>query len=307
MADGTKPGTLHLVATPIGNLEDLSFRALRTLKECDLIAAEDTRRTRKLLTHYGISRPLVSYYEHNETKRIPAILDALREGKDVALVSDAGSPGISDPGFRLVREAADQGMPVTALPGPSAVILALSVSGLPADRFSFYGFLPRSGSERKRLLEEAAQVPRTLVFFESPHRIVKTLEDMLDLLGDRRAAVCRELTKRFEQVERDVLSELIAKRKARTPKGEFCIVIEGTFLRVNTTVIHIHRHYCPIHIEHTCRNNAVCPAQQDVLRIPGLISIYQKIANPGCIVIPVVVCVNRFSSNDSRRNASGDL
>lgn len=227
MADGTKPGTLHLVATPIGNLEDLSFRALRTLEACELIAAEDTRRTRKLLTHYGVSRPLVSYYEHNETKRIPAILDALREGKNVALVSDAGSPGISDPGFRLVREAVDQGMSVTALPGPSAVILALSVSGLPTDRFSFYGFLPRSGSERKRLLEEAAQVPHTLVFFESPHRVVKTLEDMLDLLGDRRAAVCRELTKRFEQVERNMLSELIARGKARTPKGEFCIVVEG--------------------------------------------------------------------------------
>ncbi len=227
MADGTKPGTLHLVATPIGNLEDLSFRALRTLEECELIAAEDTRRTRKLLTHYGISRPLVSYYEHNEEKRIPAILDALREGKDVALVSDAGSPSISDPGFRLVREAVDQGMSVTALPGPSAVILALSVSGLPTDRFSFYGFLPRSGSERKRLLEEAAQVPHTLIFFESPHRILRSLEDMLDLLGDRRAAVCRELTKRFEQVERGVLSELIARGKGRTPKGEYCIVMEG--------------------------------------------------------------------------------
>jgi len=228
MAGGTKPGTLHLVATPIGNLEDLTFRALRTLEACELIAAEDTRRTRKLLTHYGISRPLISYYEHNEMKRIPAILDALREGKDVALVSDAGSPGISDPGFRLVREAVDQGMPVTALPGPSAVILALSVSGLPTDRFSFYGFLPRSGSERKRLLEEAAQVHHSLVFFESPHRVVKTLENMLDLLGDRRAAVCRELTKRFEQVERGVLSKLIASAEGRSPKGEYCIVLEGT-------------------------------------------------------------------------------
>ena len=227
MAGGTKPGTLHLVATPIGNLEDLSFRALRTLEACELIAAEDTRRTRKLLTHYGVSRPLVSYYEHNETKRIPAILDALREGKDVALVSDAGTPGISDPGFRLVREVVDQGLPVTALPGPSAVTLALSVSGLPTDRFSFYGFLPRGGSERKKLLDEAARLHHTLVFFESPHRIVKTLEDMLDLLGNRRSAVCRELTKRFEQVERGVLSELIANWKARTPKGEFCIVIEG--------------------------------------------------------------------------------
>lgn len=227
MTGGKKQGTLLLVATPIGNLEDLTHRALRTLEECDLIAAEDTRRTRKLLTHYGISKPLVSYYEQNEAKRIPAILDALREGKDVALVSDAGSPGISDPGYRLVREVIDQEMPVTALPGPSAVILALSVSGLPTDRFTFYGFLPRGGSERKKLLEEAAEVPHTIVFFESPHRIVRSLEDMLKLLGDRRAAVCRELTKRFEQVERGPLSELVARGKSRTPKGEFCIVMEG--------------------------------------------------------------------------------
>ena len=227
MAGGKKPGTLHLVATPIGNLEDISLRALRALRDCQLIAAEDTRRTRKLLSHYGISRPLVSYYEHNEQERIPALLDALREGRDVALVSDAGSPGISDPGFRLVREAVDQGMPVTALPGPSAVILALSVSGLPTDRFSFFGFLPRGGSERKRLLEEAGQTPHTLVFFESPHRIVRTLEEMHDLLGDRRAAVCRELTKRFEQVERGLLSELIEKARSRSSKGEFCIVLEG--------------------------------------------------------------------------------
>jgi 16S rRNA (cytidine1402-2'-O)-methyltransferase len=227
MAGGKTSGTLHLVATPVGNLEDLSFRALRTLKECELIAAEDTRRTRKLLTHYGISRPLVSCHEHNERKRIPALLDALREGKDVALVSDAGSPGISDPGFRLVREAVDQGMAVTALPGPSAVILALSVSGLPTDRFSFYGFLPRRGSERKKTLEEAAQVPHTLVFFESPHRVVRSLEDMLAVFGDRRAAICRELTKRFEQVERGTLYELIVKAGNRSPKGEFCIVMEG--------------------------------------------------------------------------------
>jgi 16S rRNA (cytidine1402-2'-O)-methyltransferase len=222
-----KSGTLHLVATPIGNLEDITFRALRTLTECELIAAEDTRRTRKLLSHYGISRPLVSCYEHNEEKRIPALLDALREGKDVALVSDAGSPGISDPGFRLVREALDQGIPVTALPGPSAVTLALSVSGLPTDRFSFYGFLPRSGSERKRLLKETAQVPHTVVFFESPHRLVKSLEGMRASFGERRGALCRELTKRFEQVERGTLDELIAKAKSRTPKGEFCIVLEG--------------------------------------------------------------------------------
>jgi 16S rRNA (cytidine1402-2'-O)-methyltransferase len=227
MAGGKGPGTLHLVATPIGNLEDLTFRALRTLEACDLIAAEDTRQTRKLLTHYGVSRPLVSCYEHNEARRIPAILAALREGKDVALVSDAGSPGVSDPGFRLVREAVAQDIPVTALPGPSAVILALSMSGLPTDRFTFYGFLPRRGSERKRLLDEAAQMPHTLIFFESPHRLIRALEDLLDRLGDRRVAVCRELTKRFEQVERGLLSEALAKARTRTPRGEFCIVVEG--------------------------------------------------------------------------------
>ena len=227
MAGGGKPGTLHLVATPIGNLEDISLRALRTLEACQLIAAEDTRRTRKLLSRYGISRPLLSYYEHNEERRIPALLDALREGKDVALVSDAGSPGISDPGFRLVREALDQGVPVTALPGPSAVILALSVSGLPTDRFSFYGFVLRNPSERNKMLAEAAQASHTIVFFESPHRLLKSLEAMHDIMGDRRAAVCRELTKRFEQIERGSLSELIGSARARTPKGEFCIVLEG--------------------------------------------------------------------------------
>ncbi len=227
MSEGRKQGTLYLVATPIGNLEDLSHRALRTLGASQLIAAEDTRRTRKLLAHYGISRPLVSYYEQNEAKRIPALLEAIGEGKDVALVSDAGSPGISDPGYRLVREAIDRGISVTALPGPSAVILALSISGLPTDRFTFFGFLPRGGSDRKRLLQEAAEVPHTVLFFESPHRLVGALEAMLEVVGDRQAAVCRELTKRFEEVDRGMLSELAARWKRRTPKGEFCIVMEG--------------------------------------------------------------------------------
>jgi 16S rRNA (cytidine1402-2'-O)-methyltransferase len=227
MAGGRKLGILHLVATPIGNLEDISLRGLRILEQCDVIAAEDTRRTRKLLSSYGISRPLISCYERNEEKRIPELLDALRAGKDVALVSDAGSPGISDPGFRLVREAVAQGMPVTAVPGPSAAILGLSLSGLPTDRFSFYGFLPRKRSERRKLLEEAAQVPHTIVFFESPHRLLRSLEDMYDVLGDRRAAICRELTKRFEEVERGHLAELVEKTKGRTPRGEFCIVLEG--------------------------------------------------------------------------------
>ena len=222
-----QPGTLALVGTPIGNLEDISLRALRFLKEADLIAAEDTRRTRKLLTHFNISQRVVSYYEHNEEKRIPTLLKALHSGKNVALVSDAGTPGISDPGYRLVRQAAEAGILVTAVPGPSAITLALSLSGLPTDRFSFFGFLSRGKNDRKKQLQDAAGIPHTLLFFESPHRVVKSLEQMLEIFGDREAAICRELTKRFEEIQRGVLSELIRKIKEKPPKGEFCIVIAG--------------------------------------------------------------------------------
>lgn len=227
MKNRKNPGTLILVATPIGNLEDITFRALRVLKEADIIAAEDTRRTRNLLSRYEISRRMTSYYEHNEEKRIPGLLQALQEGKDVALVSDAGSPGISDPGYRLVKRATEQGIPVTAVPGPSAVILALCLSGLSTDRFTFYGFLPRGREQQRRLLEEAAQVSHTLLFFESPHRVAKALERMREILGDREAALCRELTKRFEQIERGLLSGLIEKVREQGSKGEYCIVVAG--------------------------------------------------------------------------------
>jgi len=229
-AAGAPPGTLTLVATPIGNLEDVTLRALRVLREADLIAAEDTRRTRKLLSHYGISARLLSCHAHNEAKRIPALLALLRRGRRVALVSDAGSPGISDPGARLVEQALEAGFAVTAAPGPSAVILSVSLSGLPSDRFTFYGFLPGKKSERETLLAEAARVPHTLVFFEAPHRIGKALGWMLEAFGDRRAALCRELTKRFEEIERAGLAELLARRSRGEgeSRGEFCIVIEGT-------------------------------------------------------------------------------
>ena len=222
-------GTLTLVATPIGNLEDITLRALSVLRLAHLIAAEDTRRTRKLLSHYGISGKLLSFNALNEARRAPAILEALRRGRDVALVSDAGSPGISDPGYGLVRQAIRDGLPVTAAPGPSAVILALSLSGLPTARFTFYGFLPKRTKERGSLLKEAAQIPHTLVFFEAPHRLEKTLRWMLESLGDRNAALCRELTKRFEQVERGTLAALLEKRstgEAET-RGEFTVVIQG--------------------------------------------------------------------------------
>ncbi|MEW6440302.1 MAG: 16S rRNA (cytidine(1402)-2'-O)-methyltransferase [bacterium] len=220
-------GMLYLVATPIGNLEDITLRALRILKEADLIAAEDTRRTRKLLSHYGISRPLVSCFEQNEEQRIPSIVQSLKEGKNVALVSDAGSPGVSDPGYRLVRALVAEGIPFTAVPGPSALIAALSLAGLPAHRFSFYGFLPRRGAERRRLLEEAASQPHALVFFESPHRIRQSVADLLRALGSRDAALCRELTKRFEEVCRGTLAEILQSVEAQVPKGELCLVVAG--------------------------------------------------------------------------------
>ena len=222
-----KPGTLYLVATPIGNLEDITLRALRVLKESDLIAAEDTRRTRKLLSHYGISKPLVSCFEENEQKRIPLLLESLRTGKSVALVSDAGSPGVSDPGYRLVQALLREGIPFTAVPGPSAVITALSLAGLPANHFSFYGFLPRTRSERLRFLEQAARQSSALVFFESPRRIASSILEMLKVFGNRQAALCREITKRFEEVHRGTIAEIIEKIERKPPKGELCLVVAG--------------------------------------------------------------------------------
>ena len=254
MNHGTKPGTLILVATPIGNLEDVTSRALRALKEADILAVEDTRRTRKLLSRYEISKKMTSYYEHNEERRIPGLLNALQEGKDVALVSDAGSPGISDPGYRLVKKAVEHGIPVTAVPGPSALILALSLSGLPTDRFTFYGFLPRGREQQRRLLEEASRIPHTLLFFESPHRVVKSLEQMLHVLGDRQTALCRELTKRFEQILRGSLSELVEKTREKEPRGEYCIVVAG-------------REVIETSIED--REEALCLALEDVQRAEG--------------------------------------
>ena len=216
--------TLHLVATPIGNLEDVTLRALRVLKEVSLIAAEDTRTTRKLLSHYGIKARLTSYHEHNKGAKIPYILDALRRG-DVALVSEAGMPGVSDPGYDLVAAAAEAGVPVVPVPGPSAVVAALAVSGLPTRQFTYVGFFPRRRGERRRLLSALAAQPQTIVALESPHRLLATLSDLLAVLGDRRIAVCRELTKLHEEVFRGRISEAIA--HFREPRGEFTLVLAG--------------------------------------------------------------------------------
>ena len=216
--------SLYLVATPIGNLEDITLRALRVLREVTLIAAEDTRTTRKLLTHHGIKQRLLSYNEHNAKARTPQLLSILA-GADVALVSEAGTPGVSDPGYELTLAAIEAGFSVVPVPGPAAIIAALMVSGLPMRQFTFLGFLPRRSPERRRLFSSLADEPRTLVAFESPHRLCPTLEDIVSTLGDRRIAVCREMTKAFEEVFRGRIKEALA--HFAEPRGEFTLVIEG--------------------------------------------------------------------------------
>lgn len=215
---------LYLVATPIGNLEDISLRALRVLREVGLIAAEDTRKTRRLLVTYGIKARLISYHEHNKKARLPYLLGQLKE-RDLALVSEAGTPGISDPGYELVVAAAGEGITVVPVPGPSVVVTALAVSGLPTRQFTFLGFLPRKQSARKRLLESISHEPRTMVAFEAPHRLRATLADMAEVMGERRITVCRELTKLYEEVFRGTVSQ--AREHFTEPKGEFTLVIEG--------------------------------------------------------------------------------
>jgi 16S rRNA (cytidine1402-2'-O)-methyltransferase len=215
---------LYLVATPIGNMEDVTLRALRVLGEVSLVAAEDTRTTRKLLAHHGVRARLLSYTEHNKAERIPRLLAALRDG-DVALVSEGGTPVISDPGLDLVTAALEAGFDVIPVPGPSAVTAALAVSGLSTRQFTYLGFLPRRAGERRRLFASLRDDPRTIVAFESPHRLRKTLEDMRAEWPDRRVAVCRELTKRFEEVFRGTVAEALEHFGA--PRGEFTLVIEG--------------------------------------------------------------------------------
>ncbi len=215
---------LYVVATPIGNLEDISMRALRVLREVKLIAAEDTRKTRRLLTAYDIKTPLTSYYEHNKLSKLDRILDRLDKG-DIALVSEAGMPGISDPGYELIVAAGKRNIPVVPVPGPSAVITALAVSGLPTDRFLYIGFLPNMTGARRRALESVAAEPGTIIALEAPHRLKSSLEDIFNVLGDRRIAVGRELTKLHEEVFRGTVRE--AMNHFTGPRGEFTLVIEG--------------------------------------------------------------------------------
>ena len=221
------PGTLYLVATPIGNLKDISFRAIETLKAVDLIACEDTRHSRKLLTHHGISNKLVSYHEHNETKRVEEFARLLEDGKSIAIISDAGTPAINDPGFTMVEKAHGVGAGVVPIPGAVAFVNAAIVSGLPTDSLFFGGFLPSKKGERRKRLEEVKNIPATLIFYESPHRIAKSLADCLEVLGDRRAAVVRELTKLHEEIIPGGLGELLARFSSAISKGEFVLVIDS--------------------------------------------------------------------------------
>ena len=220
-------GKLYLCATPIGNLEDITFRVLRTLKEVDLIAAEDTRNSIKLLNHFEIKTPMTSYHEYNKIEKAYQLVDKMREGKNIALITDAGTPGISDPGEDLVRICYEEGIEVTSLPGAAACITALTMSGLPTRRFAFEAFLPRDKKERALVLEQLKNETRTIIMYEAPHHLVKTLEELQSVLGNRKIAVCRELTKRYEEKILSTISDMLDFYKENEPRGEYVLVLEG--------------------------------------------------------------------------------
>lgn len=220
-------GTLYLCATPIGNLEDITFRVLRTLKEVDLIAAEDTRNSIRLLNHFDIHTPMTSYHEYNRIEKGHHLVSLLLEGKNIALITDAGTPGISDPGEDLVRMCRDAGIPVTSVPGACACVNALIISGRPTRRFCFEAFLPADKKDRRRVLQEIQEETRTTVIYEAPHRLRKTLQELLEVLGDRRLSICRELTKKFETVMETTLEDAVRFYGEQEPRGEYVLVLEG--------------------------------------------------------------------------------
>ncbi|MBH0231854.1 16S rRNA (cytidine(1402)-2'-O)-methyltransferase [Halobacillus yeomjeoni] len=226
--DEQTEGVLYIVPTPIGNLQDMTFRAVETLKKVDVIAAEDTRNTKKLLNHFEIQSPLVSYHEHNKHAKGPQLIERLKKGEDIALVSDAGMPGISDPGEELVKEAVEGELSVIVLPGANAALPALAGSGLSTEQFYFFGFLPRKKKERASELERLQSLSATLVFYESPHRLKEMLAHVLEVFGNRQATIARELTKRYEEYIRGNLEELVSWSQEEEVRGEFCIIVEGT-------------------------------------------------------------------------------
>jgi len=227
MNDQLESGILYIVSTPIGNLDDITRRAVKVLEDVDTVVAEDTRKTSVLLHHLGISRPLISYHEHNEHKRAGELVQKLKSGISLALVSDAGTPGLSDPGFLIVRECLKHSIRVVPVPGASALLAALSVSGLPMDRFVFEGFLPHKKG-RKTRIESLKDEERTIIFYESPHRIMRTLRELRETLGDRQSVIAREITKKFEEIVRGTLSELEQSFESRSIKGEFVLLVSGS-------------------------------------------------------------------------------
>ncbi len=226
MDSAVSPGTLYLVATPIGNLDDITYRAVKVLGSVDLIAAEDTRKTKILLDHYAISKPMTSYFNYNERQRTPQLIEKLQQGESIALVSDAGTPGVSDPAYYIVRAALEAGIPIIPIPGPSAFVTALIVSGLPTERFVFEGFLPVKKGRKTRLGILSTE-PRTMIFYESPHRILKTIEEIRTVFGERNVVVARELTKKFEEIVRGPISAVLASLTSKPTRGEYVLVVEG--------------------------------------------------------------------------------
>jgi 16S rRNA (cytidine1402-2'-O)-methyltransferase len=224
---GKQEGRLYLVATPIGNLQDITLRAIKVLRSVDLIAAEDTRRARQLLARYRVKAPLTSFFEHNEPAKKEGLIKRLVKGQAIALISDAGTPGVSDPGFRLIRQAIEQGIEVIPIPGPTAHVAALIVSGLPTDSFHFFGFLPPKGAKRKKRLEEIKELRGTIILYEAPHRLLRTLQDLKDCCGDREIVVAREMTKTYEEVIRGKITGVLEGLQGKKIRGEITLVVAG--------------------------------------------------------------------------------
>jgi 16S rRNA (cytidine1402-2'-O)-methyltransferase len=241
MSEAIQRGTLYIVSTPIGNLEDMSVRAVNILSGVDLIAAEDTRKTKILLDHYKINKPMLSYFSYNEIRRTPELIAKLKAGSSIGLVSDAGTPGISDPAYRIVHEAVEEQIPVVAIPGPTAFLSALIVSGLPANRFVFIGFLPGKKG-RKTMLEEICLLKETIILYESPHRLMRTLADLKEYCGDRNISISRELTKKFEETTQGRITDMIEHFSKHSPRGEFVLIIEGcSRYRMKGNIINKHK------------------------------------------------------------------
>lgn len=250
----SEKGLLYLVATPIGNLQDFSSRAQMVLESVSLIAAEDTRHTRKLLSHFSISKPLISYHEHNEKKQSDRLLEQLKQGESVAVVSDAGMPALSDPGAEIVKKAIEEGIPVIPVPGPNAAMTALIASGIRVQPHLFLGFLPRSSQQRKKELDQWKEIPATLILYESPHRILALLKDVLEVFGDRQMAVVRELTKKHEEWLRGSCKECLEYLKTQGPRGEFTLIIEGDVGEKKDQVHWWRELSVTAHVDHYVRN-----------------------------------------------------